>query len=48
MNESIAISIIDRNVYLWYMANITFSQKPKPIRPVASDGLTNIYKRRSH
>ena len=46
VNESIVISITDRNVYRWVTAKRWFSkhdQKRRPIRSVASDCLTRIY-----
>ena len=46
VNKSIAKAIIDRNAPRWFTTKLLFSQKPKLIRSVASDGLTNIYKRR--
>ena len=46
VNKSIAKAIIDRNAPRWFTTKLMFSQKPKLIRSVASDGLTNIYKRR--
>ena len=46
VNKSITKAIIDRNAPRWFTTNLIFSQKPKLIRSVASDGLTNIYKRR--
>ena len=45
VNKSIAKVIIDRNVPRWFTTKLMFSQKPKLIRSVARDGLTNIYKR---
>ena len=45
VNKSITKAIIDRNAPQWFTTNLMFSQKPKLIRSVASDGLTNIYKR---
>ena len=46
VNKSIAKAIIDRNAPRWFTTKLMLSQKPKLIRSVASDGLTNIYKRR--
>ena len=45
VDKSIAKAIIDRNAPRWFTTKLMFSQKPKLIRSVASDGLTNIYKR---
>ena len=45
VNKSITKVIIDRNAPRWFTTNRMFSQKPKLIRSVASDGLTNINKR---
>ena len=44
VNKSIAKAIIDRNAPRWFTTKLMFSQKPKLIRSVARDGLTNIYK----
>ena len=46
VKKSITKAIIDRNAPRWFTTNLMFSQKPKLIRSVASDGLPNIYKRR--
>ena len=46
VNKSIAIATIDRNAPRQFTTKLMFSQKPKLIRSVVSDGLTNIYKRR--
>ena len=46
VNKTITKVIIDRNAPRRFTTNRMFSQKPKLIRSVASDGLTNIYKRR--
>ena len=46
VNKLIAKAIIDRNAPRWFTTTLMFSQKPKLIRSVTSDGLTNIYKRR--
>ena len=46
VNESIVIATIARNVPRWFTSKRMFSQKPKLIRSVTSDGLTNIYKQR--
>ena len=46
VNKSIAKAIIDPNAPRWFTTKLMLSQKPKLIRSVASDGLTNIYKRR--
>ena len=46
VNKSITKVIIDRNAPRWFTTNRMFRLKPKLIRSVASDGLTNIYKRR--
>ena len=43
VNKSIAISIIDWNIHLWFTAKLRFNQK-RPIWSTVSDGLTNIYK----
>ena len=41
VNESIAISIIDRNIHRWITAKLKFSRERRLIRSVASDCLTN-------
>ena len=46
VNKSIAKAIIDQNVPRWFTTKLMLSRKPKLIRSVTSDGLTNIYKRR--
>ena len=44
VDKSIAIATIDRNARRQFTTKLMFSQKPKLILSVTSDGLTNIYK----